>query len=483
MHNAIKQFLTTLLIVGLLVVNPSQKTVISKDNLTEFHVKEINVALYNGGIINADFFKIFHYEWKINSTIYRFNVTVLNEEDIRGKTKTKLTNENFDVLLISGAARTYLQNGFNLKWRKGIQDFIANGGGYIGICGGAIAASMGYEKPRNAYYRYVNQGVLRLANIYVDDDLDGEWQYALKHEFNVSFLNVESIPYPSAIDLNTTVEKNPDNVVFSVYDKGYRHIKYGGGPGMYNASFEDPKLGQVIPLLTYNEEPMITKPIHYWILTPHGFKIWKNVTTSLKGTYAGIATTYNNSGRIVLFGPHPEDTFTTLNGTIKEYLGHGFPLHRGPKKYAFSYYGELNFAYNWWIIRRAVAWCARLPNDQLPPVDNKFVSILRPYSYGLQTNHRVELPWTLYNKFNKPIVVGNSTITAVVSNNTGFGYVEFYLDGKLVAIDDQPEASCYNIDVYRVKIKDRLFGVHNIKVKSYDSENQVYWDELDVLFL
>ncbi len=115
---------------------------------------------------------------------------------------------------------------------------------------------------------------------------------------------------------------------------------------------------------------MITKPIHYWLPTPVGWKMLKTVTTNLYGTYAGIATTYNGDGRVVLYGPHPEDD-VVVNGTIQEYLGRGMPNFIFPfETYVFNYFGtSLGHTYNSWIIRRSVAWAANIPADNLPPIE------------------------------------------------------------------------------------------------------------------
>ena len=139
---------------------------------------------------------------------------------------------------------------------------------------------------------------------------------------------------------------------------------------MYVANKQDTRLGFVTPLLWYNEEPMYTKPIHYWMPTLSGWKILANVSTNLYNTLAGIATVYNSSGRVVLYGPHPEDR-VVVNGVIREYLGHSMTNFILPfNTYVFNYFGDqLEYGYNWWIIRRSVAWAAQIPNEDLPILD------------------------------------------------------------------------------------------------------------------
>lgn len=332
----------------------------------------ITVALYDTwGRNNRYIEEILNYNWTTNNNTYQFKVTIIDTEAVSGIANITLSNENFDVFIIGASADSYLVDGLDLKWKHSVQQFVENGGGYLGICGGANAASLGFENPQNWFHRRVNRGVLELANVYINDNFRSEWQYLIKFGFGRPDFDYGPGIIPSYISVNTSVQKNTDNAIFSVYDKNFRYITYAGGPGMYSAGKNDPKLGSIIPLLIYNEEPMITKPIHYWIPTFTGWKMFKNVTTNLYGTYAGIATTYNGNGRVVLYGPHPENS-VVINGTIQEYLGTGmlnfiFPF----ETYVFNYFGtSLGQTYNWWIIRRSVAWAAKIPDAELPPIHN-----------------------------------------------------------------------------------------------------------------
>ena len=331
----------------------------------------VTVALYDTwGRNNRYIREILNYSWAANNITYNFQVTTIDTDVISGIANITFSNENFDVFIIGASADSYLIDGLDPTWKHNVQQFVENGGGYLGICGGANAASLGFENPQNWFHNRVNRGVLGLANIYINDNFLNEWQYLLKFGFGNSDFDYGPNITPSYISINTSVERNSDNIIFKEYYDNYRYITYGGGPGMYQGDKNNPKLGAIIPLLTYNEEPMITKPIHYWIPTLNGWKILKNVTTNLYGTYAGIATTYNNNGRVVLYGPHPEDR-VVVNGTIHEYLGNGmlnfvFPF----ETYVFNYFGtSLKQSYNWWIIRRSVAWAAKIPDEQLPLIE------------------------------------------------------------------------------------------------------------------
>jgi len=333
----------------------------------------ITVALYDTwGRNNRYIEEILDYSWTINNYTYQFHVTTIDTDaiaDIENSDTITLTNENFDVFIIGASADSYLVDGQDATWKNNVRQFVGNGGGYLGICGGANAGSQGFENPQNWFHRRVNKGVLGLADVYINDNFLSEWQYLMKFGFGGSDFESPLGTTPSYISVNTSVANNPENTIFKEYNKNYRYITYAGGPGMYPAYKDDAKLGSLIPLLLYNEEPMITKPIHYWIPTPTGWSILKNVTTHLYGTYAGIATNYNDRGRVVLYGPHPEDS-VIVNGTVQEYLGNGmlnfvFPF----ETYVFNYFGTaLDNSYNWWIVRRSVAWAAHIPDADLPPI-------------------------------------------------------------------------------------------------------------------
>lgn len=365
-----------LLAISCIFILPSTSPLVIEKNAQETpaalgmsDIRVISVALYDTwGVNNRYIREILNYPWKVDTQEYRFEVTVIDNEDILGEGNISLTRDNFDVFIIGASAMSYLVDGLDKTWSSTVKNFVGSGGGYLGICGGANAASSGFESPRNLFHRRVNQGVLGLADVYINDNFLGEWQYLLKFGFD-AFWNENEVRSPFYISVNTTVEKHPDNSIFSIYTRNFRDITYAGGPGMYTAHLPDDKLGEIIPLLRYNEEPMKTKPLHYWRPALTGWKILRNVTTDLEGTFAGVATTYNSNGRVVLYGPHPEDR-VVVDGIVEEYLGRSMVNFIFPfDTYVFNYFGtQLHDTYNWWIVRRSVAWAANIPDLHLPPI-------------------------------------------------------------------------------------------------------------------
>ncbi|KAA0001699.1 MAG: hypothetical protein FE048_05005, partial [Thermoplasmata archaeon] len=144
----------------------------SEESVTE---KIIEVALYKCEATTNIFTNLcLQYAWYANKTLYKFNLTEIGTKEILGRGKRPLNNDNYDVLIIGASAKSYFLDGMNPAWKESIIKFVANGGGYVGICGGAIAASQGYEKPKSPFQKEVNRGVLRITDIYINDDLDGE---------------------------------------------------------------------------------------------------------------------------------------------------------------------------------------------------------------------------------------------------------------------------------------------------------------------
>ena len=93
----------------------------------------------------------------------------------------------------------------------------------------------------------------------------------------------------------------------------------------------------------------------------------------LKGEYAAIATTYGK-GRIVLFGPHPEKK-TFFGGHIEE-----FPVRKNTRFTWFIYNWSDGIPsdenYNWWMLRRSVAWTAHCPVPHKNEEDMKSAELI-----------------------------------------------------------------------------------------------------------
>lgn len=126
-----------------------------------------------------------------------------------------------------------------------MKNFIYNGGGYLGICGGANIVSQGIENPESFIDVFINKASLGIVNVYLNDNQEEEWQYLWKDT------GEDHIPIQIRV-FNSTI--------FKGYGEDSRFITYGGGPGVYLAGLSDEKLGEVTPIAIYLEEPMDVSP-------------------------------------------------------------------------------------------------------------------------------------------------------------------------------------------------------------------------------
>ena len=382
------------------------------------------------------------YGWYSNGITYVFNVHQINQaEIIEGKLN------KYDVFVIGASGRQYMY-GISHIWKERVRQFIANGGGYLGICGGANEASMGYEKPKAAMDYIINKAVLKIANVYINDDQDQEWQYLYK-----------TAGIEGGVPIKCKLAEHP---IFEGYPNDTRIIRYEGGPGIYMANGSDSLLGKVIPLAYYMEEPSEKAPIHHWYKKNGKWYMDGNITTDIKGEYAAIATTYGK-GRVVLFGPHPEE-ITMIGGHVEEFPGRTkYTLFR--EKYLYRWVGgnETSWGYNWWILRRSVAWICGIKD--MPPIDELAVIFRYPNNFHpmLYIDGRMIMP-SFQN-----IIIGSMSINVFVSHAK---YVEFYLDGNLIE-------KCYS-PPYKLKIK--LNGEHEIMVKAVGEKSFAY-DIMEAYFI
>ena len=365
--------------------------------------KEIKVAIYFSNIkrFAEEIKETIEYSWMENGVKYVIKAEIINKREI-------LNGEIFryDVFIIPGSGRPYL-DALQPRWRNNIIKFIENGGGYIGICGGANLASLGFKEKFSAN-SLLNAGMLKIANIYVNDEQDEEWQYLWKSNWRYG-----------GVPIKVFIPEN-EVPIFDGFYGGYRNIRYWGGPGMFDGDTKDEKMGKVIPIAIYAEEPMEVAPLHYWKWENGEWIAYKNVTTDIKGQYAAIATTYGK-GRIVLFGPHPERK-TFFDGYVRE-----FPVRPNIAPFTWFIYEWVSnnasvISYNWWILRRSVAWVAGLNREEMPFVSEIAAYVEEP-RYGIYFNGRK----IIYSQNN--IVIGYFHLKgeAIDANES-----LLYADGKLI---------------------------------------------------
>jgi len=406
---------------------------------SENRIKEtvyMNIAVYPSIVPAIKLLEYtLQYGWTVDGIHYQLNVSEVDRRGVMGKGTHPLDTDNYDVFVIGASARQYI-HGIDSKWKDSVKNFIAGGGGYVGICGGANEASQGMPNPLTLIDKIIDAGVLGIANVYVNDDQEQEWQYLYK-----------SAGLEGGVPISCTITDHP---ILNVCPDNSRVIRYEGGPGMHLADGTDPLLGEVVPLAIYAEEVSDKAPIHFWKKIGGEWQIEAPVVTNLKGEYAAISTTYGK-GRVALFGPHPEER-TVLGGHIEEFLGRSkYALFREDYLYKWVDGEEANWSYNWWMLRRAVAWAAGVPDDHLPPIDDMEIFLVEPNVWrpALYVGGRYIMPAPWGNT-----IVGEMPFTIYTKENS---VVNFYLDGEECYSDNSPPY-VWNFDL-------PVAGKHDIHVE------------------
>ncbi len=304
---------------------------------------EIRVAIYTSVIDDyaVEVERALDCAWQDDGTRYEIVTSIIGRRQVLGRGTPSLDAPSFDVLVIPGSGRPYV-DAADPRWRAAVRDFVADGGDYVGICGGANLASMGFRE-RWSVNAVLNVSTLGIANVWVNDQQRQEWQYLWKANWEMGM---------PPVDVSIVDSGHP---VFAGWYGERRSMRYGGGPGMVPADVPCGGCGPVVPLAIYAEEPMEVAPLHFWRWRG-GWEIAANVSTDVRGQYAAVASTYGD-GRVALFGPHPEKP-TWFGGHVEE-----FPVR--PRAGPFTWFvynwsnGTLSSpSYNWWMLRRAVAWAA-----------------------------------------------------------------------------------------------------------------------------
>jgi len=109
----------------------------------------------------------------LNSTSYEFKTQWLTDSQVAGGA----LRENFDVLVIPGIGKEF-RRPMDDKWKKEIRNFVANGGGYFGTCGGANLASLGlinakqrgWEK-ETVWEYFMNKSAIGIAPVKAYQDM------------------------------------------------------------------------------------------------------------------------------------------------------------------------------------------------------------------------------------------------------------------------------------------------------------------------
>jgi hypothetical protein len=371
------------------------------------------------------------YTWKKDNKSYKFSAKYIFDKDIlRGK--LNIDNYEVLLVPGGGVGDgEAIAKGFNFlrkvrKWKKQICKFIEDGGGYIGICGGTAlitGLNKGPNKTPTTFYERLydksSLGITCVTSYYKDLALPLLNLFQRKHPERVgatayvfSFAPGETVDgthiHSGGVPIDFQISK--DNPIFSDFPKETLRIRWWGGPALIVPKNPDREVKVLANFPKKNlSEDKLTR-IHAWIYTGgiwgltkaffKALKIVKEEGESLKNvimyTYflAGdwkksnkiINLNYSNKpsitaeiypnenkGRILLCAAHPE-YMIWRGGHIEEVddsdfncIANGFHQWKNIKKLSEKTPDELS--YTWWIVRRIVAWAAKVPDNHLPPIE------------------------------------------------------------------------------------------------------------------
>lgn len=373
-----------------------------------------------------------NYSWTSPTTTFSIQTSYVFDRDIL---KGRLNTRKFDVLLVPGGGvgdGHAVMKGFRFsrkarRWKKNISSFIKDGGGYVGICGGtALITTLqtADKKPRTFFERQYHQsslGITTVASFYRSFAFPLFYPFQRNHpeDIGASAYVFSFAPgvttngvrvHSGGIPIDVSLCSN--HPIFSGIGQQKVRLRWWGGPALVVPEKPD---REVQILARYPEQELSENKdvrIHAWQYVGglHGLlagliksaRFIKKEHLSLKNLFlytyymAGdwrltnrlIELAYSNKpcittevypneqkARIVLCTGHPE-YLIWWGGHIKERkegvfhcLGEG--LYQWQDIQPFSTDAARELAHTWWMVRRFVAWAAKVPDDALPPIQKE----------------------------------------------------------------------------------------------------------------
>lgn len=384
-----------------------------------------------GWISKKHFFPIIlnNYYWVIKNKTYKFITNYIFDKDILDG---KLSTSNYDVLLVPGGGvgdGESIIKGFKFflkvrKWKNNISSFVKDGGGYVGICGGTALATdlkTGDKKPRTFLERLYNNSSLGISSV---SSYYKTFAFPLFYLFQKKYPEkIGAAAYVFSFAPGETTNKKrihtggipldfkicKDHPIFSDFKNDNIRIRWWGGPALIVPKNPDREIKVLAKYptneLSKNESTMInawryTGGIHglffaflealkfikkekaglknVFLYTYYMAGNWKQTNKKIELDYSNRPSITaeifpnKNKGRILLCTSHPEDMIW-WNGHIEHMknknlncLATGLYMWKDILPLSKTVRDELT--YNWWMIRRFIAWAAKVPDDHLPPI-------------------------------------------------------------------------------------------------------------------
>ena len=420
---------STFLVTAKLKDNDSTEKTLTIDT------KEIRVAIYTDTKDEAYYMlPLKNYNWKVGNTKYYFVPNLLTTENIlRGE----LNIDDYDILIYSfnQADQNIFGTSFSSSPKnkiivRNILNFIKDGGGYYGSCGGCGIAGGMINKPESLLEKMMYKSSLGITGV------NFEYNSAIPLLSDFTRREPESVDMQSYLFYSGWYTTNPhdmnysgicpdiniskDNPIFDDFIGESRKIRWIGFPAL---EIPEQPGREITVLARFPEEEIsdnVSSQIHYWTYTggirglikglffkkgeitwcknlgilmrPWLFSSdWEN-TDKIVETYVAnkpfmTAEIYpnENGARIVRcpghpelltwWGGHLEDLEDTGNNNL--YDGFYTLFDAIPTEETIEDEGT----YNYCIIRRIAAWEAKIPDNDLPSVYGASqVSDINPYN-------------------------------------------------------------------------------------------------------
>jgi len=368
------------------------------------------------------------YSWRGEKRCYKIITENIYDKDIL---KNVLIDRDFDVLLVPGGGvgdGECLTKGFTWnprvkKWKKMIRVFIQKGGGYVGICGGAaLLTDLETKNKKKTFVEQLyNNSSLDISSVKsYYKDLAFPIFYPRQHLFPekigaasyvFSFRPGETVDdrkiFAAGLPVDFELDKNHE--FFKGYDHKKLRIRWWGGPGLVVSNLSNKNVSILAKYPKHEFSLEKNTKIYPWIYTGgipgliRGFKNalcfiknhnidlkyfftylfyfagdWKktenDLDLDLQSKAAITCEVYPNKekGRIFLCAAHPEymiwEGGTITEADEKEFNCIGYGFHQWKSITHFSKSGLKELTSTWWIIRRAVAWAAKVSSKEFPPI-------------------------------------------------------------------------------------------------------------------
>jgi hypothetical protein len=396
----------------------------SYDDKSEEPTVDIRIALYtNEEESDPEFYSIYKrtcyfiyalddYTWQVGNTTYSFKIDFMNSNELFSG---ELTKEEYDVFLYTPIKADYESKPSKVK--ENLFPFIKDGGGYLGICASAMMMANMTNEPETSWEKTWKNRELGISctNIEIKggtpfynqlfgnkpEDLGPTAVYTWVSGFNSTDYYIN---HHCGVCLDMIVNKN--HPLFQGYKSDTRRIRWLGSPPLVVPDFVNREISVLAEFPQEEISDNESTRVHYWEYTggligmikaifKSGTVQWnwgrglkqklmlfsgdwektnKIVETDFAGKAGMTAEIYpnENQARIVLSPVHPEYNVWWDGHMIEPDTDHN-NIYEGLNRWTditpMEETPEDEFSFNYWLIRRSIAWASqKVPDSDLPTV-------------------------------------------------------------------------------------------------------------------